>query len=75
MKCTICKQGETVPGYTTVTLQRGGSTLVIENVPARVCSNCEEAHVDEKTTRDLLTTAEQMATAGSLVNVSQYQAA
>ena len=75
MKCMICKQAETVPGYTTITLERGGLTLVIKNVPARVCSNCGEAYTDEKTTQDLLTTAEQMAAAGSLVDIRQYQAA
>ena len=74
MKCTICKQAETVPGNTTVTLERGGLTLVIKNVPARVCSNCGEAYTDERTTADLLITAEQMAAAGALVDIRQYSA-
>ena len=36
MKCVICKQGETLPGVTTVTLERNGLTLVVKSVPARV---------------------------------------
>ncbi|MCA9913998.1 MAG: type II toxin-antitoxin system MqsA family antitoxin, partial [Anaerolineae bacterium] len=34
MKCVICKQGDTRPGTVTVTLERGGTTLVFKNVPA-----------------------------------------
>jgi YgiT-type zinc finger domain-containing protein len=72
MKCTICKQVEIVPGFTNVTLERGGLTLVIKNVPAKVCSNCGEAYVDERTTEQMLSTAEQMAASGALVDIRQY---
>jgi YgiT-type zinc finger domain-containing protein len=74
MKCTICKQAETVQESTTVTLERGELTLVIKNVPAQVCSNCGEAYIDENTTAELLSTAEQMAAAGALVDIRQYSA-
>lgn len=74
MKCLICKQAETQPGVTTVTLERGGLTLVVKDVPAQVCPNCGEAYVDETTTAQLLKTAEQMANAGALVDVRQYVA-
>ena len=33
MQCIICKFGETSPGTTTVTLERGNTTLVIKSVP------------------------------------------
>ena len=49
--CAICKQGEVVAGTTTVTLERGGTTVVIKAVPAGVCDNCGEEYVDETTTR------------------------
>ncbi|MGH7938508.1 MAG: type II toxin-antitoxin system MqsA family antitoxin, partial [Bryobacteraceae bacterium] len=42
MKCTICKKGETAPGTATVTLERGGLTLVVKDVPAQICDNCGE---------------------------------
>jgi YgiT-type zinc finger domain-containing protein len=70
----ICKKAETVPGTTTVMLERGGLTLVIKNVPAKVCSNCGEAYVDERTTEQMLFTAEQMAASGALVDIRQYSA-
>jgi YgiT-type zinc finger domain-containing protein len=75
MKCVICRQGETQPGTTTVTLERGGMTLVIKGVPARVCDNCGEEYVDERVTERLLATADQAAQAGVQVDVRQYVAA
>ena len=68
IKCLICKQDETLEGVTTVTLERGALTLVIVDVPARVCPNCGEAYVDESVTTELLRTAEQMAAAGAQVD-------
>ena len=75
MTCIICKQGETKLGVTTVTLERNGLTLVIKNVPARVCSNCGEEYVDEEITTQLLATAEDVAQAGALVDIRAYAAA
>jgi YgiT-type zinc finger domain-containing protein len=75
MRCVICKQSETRPGVTTVTLERDGLTLVIKNVPAQVCPNCGEAYADENIASHLLVTAEMMAHSGALVDVRQYVAA
>jgi YgiT-type zinc finger domain-containing protein len=75
MKCLICKQAETIPGVTTVTLERDGLTLVVKDVPAQVCPNCGEAYADEKATAHLLKTAEQMAESGTLVDVRHYASA
>lgn len=57
MECLICKQAVPQPGVTTVTLERDGLTLVVKDVPARVCPNCDEAYVDEAVTAELLKTA------------------
>ena len=75
MKCVICKQGATKNGTTTVTLERDETTLVMRLVPARVCENCGEAYVDDKTTSNLLNTAEQIAKAGVQVELRDYKAA
>jgi len=75
MKCVICKHAETIPGTTTVTLERGGLTYVIKQVPAQVCPNCGEDYVDEDVTGDLLKSAEQMAKVGAQVDIRQYIAA
>jgi len=72
MKCVICRQAETVPGVTTVTLEREQLTYVIKHVPAQVCPNCGEAYVDEQTTAALFSEAEAAMRHGSQVNVREY---
>ena len=49
MRCVVCKHGQTEPGTTTITLDRGGLILVMRDVPAQVCPDCGEAYVDEET--------------------------
>ena len=75
MTCVICKHGETRPGKVTVTLERGGMTLVFKAVPADVCANCGEQYLDEKTTTRLLKTAEETAKAGVQVDIREFKAA
>jgi len=72
MKCVICKQGETRPSETTVTLQREGVTLVFRNVPAEVCENCGEAYVNEATARELLRWAEEAVQTGVVMGIREY---
>jgi len=47
VKCLICKFGRTAPGRVTVTLERGGSVVVIRDVPAEVCADCGEYYLAE----------------------------
>ena len=75
MKCVICKKSETQSGTATITLSRNGTTLVIKNVPAQVCSNCGEEYVDEQTTTKLLRDADKLARAGTLLDIREYIAA
>ncbi|MBF0133246.1 MAG: type II toxin-antitoxin system MqsA family antitoxin [Magnetococcales bacterium] len=75
MKCVICKQGDTHPGYATVSLEREGVTLVIKKVPAQVCQNCGEEYLDETTTSYLLTRMEDAVNTGVQVDVRQFVAA
>jgi len=75
MTCVVCKKGETKPGKATITLERGGVTLVFKSVPANVCANCGEQYVDEMTSTKLLKTAEESAKAGVQVDIREYKAA
>ncbi len=75
MKCVICKRGETHPGAGTVTLERGGTTVVVKKVPAEICSNCGEKYYDEQITAHLLQVAEEAARSGVQVDVREYLAA
>jgi YgiT-type zinc finger domain-containing protein len=72
MKCVICNRAETIPGTTSVLLERDHLTLVVNNVPARVCPNCGEAYADETVTASLLHQAEKMAKAGAKADVREY---
>lgn len=74
MQCVICKQGETHPGTTTVTLERAGTTLVIKGVPALVCDNCGEYYLDEAMTERVLAMAEQAVAQGAEIEVRRFAA-
>ena len=75
MKCVICKQGETVQGAVTVTLERGEMTLVVKNVPAQVCEVCGEEYIDEDASQRLSEVAEKEAKNGVALEVREYAAA
>ena len=75
MKCVVCKQGETQNGVTTVVLERDRLTLVVKEVPAQVCENCGEDYVDEKAAAQLLRLGEELAAAGTQVEVRRFVAA
>jgi len=72
MKCVICKDGETRPGSTAVTLERENTTLVFKAVPAEACVNCGEAYVAEDVSRQILAAAEQAARSGVQVDVREF---
>ncbi|NLI76540.1 MAG: type II toxin-antitoxin system MqsA family antitoxin [Candidatus Riflebacteria bacterium] len=75
MKCVICKMGKTAPGTTTVTLERDGLVLVVQEVPAQVCSNCGEAYVDETIGSLLLEDAGRIAASGAQVDIRRFKGA
>jgi YgiT-type zinc finger domain-containing protein len=75
MKCPICKNGETHPGTTTLTLERGPLTMVVRQVPAEICDNCGEDYIDEATTEKTLIQAEAAARQGVTVEVREFAAA
>jgi YgiT-type zinc finger domain-containing protein len=72
MKCLLCNQAEIIPGITSVLLERGLLSLTINNVPARICPTCGEAYADETVAANLLHQAEEMARAGTKVDVRGY---
>lgn len=75
MMCPICRNGETRPGTTTVTLERGELTFVAKDVPAEVCANCGEEYLDEATTEKVMRMAEEAAASGVKVDIRTYRAA
>jgi YgiT-type zinc finger domain-containing protein len=74
MKCVICKQGETAPGVTAITLRRGESILIFKNVPADICDNCAEYYLSEEVTEKLLQRAEAAIQTGVELEVLRFAA-
>jgi YgiT-type zinc finger domain-containing protein len=74
MECVICKNGQTKEGMTTVTFERDGLTLIIKEIPAKVCTNCGEDYLDVHVTNEILVMAERMAKSGVIVDVRKYVA-
>jgi YgiT-type zinc finger domain-containing protein len=74
MKCAICKNGETDPQKITVTLERNGTTLVIKDVPAEVCTNCGEEYVSAQTNKELLQRAESSIAKGAELELLKFAA-
>ena len=71
----ICKHGETKQGTTTVTLEKGNSTIVFKEVPAQICDNCGEKYIDEATTKELLNKAREIVKNGVEVDIRKYEIA
>lgn len=75
MRCVICKNGETKDGFTTITLEKEGSTIVFKEVPAKVCDNCGESYIDGDITKDLLNKAREIIKKGVEVDIRKYEKA
>lgn len=74
MKCVICKTGQTHPGKTTVTLERGSTVVVIRDVPAEICEDCGEYYLDEETAKRVYREAELTAERHVEVEILRYAA-
>lgn len=74
MTCLICKKGNTIAGLTTITLERGQTTIVFKGVPAEICATCGEVYVNGDASRNMLEAAEAAASAGVQIEVRAYAA-
>jgi YgiT-type zinc finger domain-containing protein len=72
MNCLICRQTEIVDGFTSITLEREEFRLLINHVPAHVCSSCGEAIVDEDVANRLLSEAKDVMNEGVIEDVREY---
>nr|VFK53010.1 MAG: YgiT-type zinc finger domain-containing protein [Candidatus Kentron sp. TUN] len=74
MKCAICQNGNTEEGFTTVVLERDGTTLVFKQVPAEVCDNCGEEYVSSSVNRALLQRAREELHRGVALEMLDFAA-
>ena len=54
MKCAICNYGETQFGFTTIVLEKNGTTLLFRQVPAQICDTCGEEYISSETNQIIL---------------------
>lgn len=72
MICLICRQDEMIDGLTSVSFQRGKMHLTVNNVPARVCPSCGEAHVEEDVAVLLLRNVDVASNVGISQSAIEY---
>jgi YgiT-type zinc finger domain-containing protein len=70
--CLICRRADTIDGLTSVSFERGEMSLVVNNVPARICPSCGESYVDNQTAVQLLRDAEELFQTGMRADVIEY---
>lgn len=49
MICLICKNKKMKRGTTVLPIERGKAVLLVTDIPARICANCGEPYIDERT--------------------------
>lgn len=74
MKCVICKAGAVRKGNTTVTLERGGSLIIVKGVPADICDQCGEYYLSEAVTEKVMAQAEEAVARNAEVEIIRYAA-
>lgn len=74
MKCSICRNGETMRGEVSVMLEREQTTVIVKGVPADICRNCGEYWLEEKVAGRLLRQAEDAAARRAEVEIVRYAA-
>lgn len=72
MKCAACSTGHTLPGATTVTVERGHTTLVLKAVPALVCDTCGEDYLEAEVLAEVERIAEAAVASGVEVLVRDF---
>ena len=74
LECQLCKHGSTSSGMVTVTLQKGDTTVIIKGVPAEICENCGEYYLDENTTKQVLSMAQEAVKNRAEVEILSFAA-
>lgn len=75
MKCSLCRNGETFPGEVTVNLERGGSIILIKNVPAEICNNCGNYYLSDKISDLVLKQSEDAVRNGAELEIIKLKMA
>lgn len=74
MKCVICKNGITQPGFATVVVERGATTVILKQVPADICDDCGEYYLSSEITAQVLEKADAAVKSGAEVEILRFAA-
>lgn len=74
MICPICRHGNIISGNTTITFEKGNTTIVLKKVPAEVCDNCQESFISEKISKNILKIVEAEVKKGIEIEILNYAA-
>ena len=72
MECIFCKNGHTFEGETTLTLQRNQAIILVKNVPAQICNNCDEAYLSAEVNKTVLDIAEDAIKKGAELEIIRF---
>ena len=72
MICLLCRQAETVDGFTSAAFERDETRLVVRQIPARVCPSCGEAYMDEDVAVALLRELDELTATGIMETVVKF---
>ena len=71
-KCYFCKIGDVKPGFVTVPETTASLTVVLKEVPAKVCNNCSEHYFDSEVVARLEKIITDTQNAGIEILVRKY---
>ncbi len=69
MECALCHNGTTKNGLVTVSLERGGTIVLIKKVPAEVCTNCGHYYLSEEMAADVLKRGNEAISKGAELEI------
>ncbi len=75
MECVICKNGTTIKGKVTITFEKKEAIIVIKDVPANICNNCENYFLDSDIAKKVLAKANEELNKGALFEVTSLRVA
>ena len=71
MNCSSCG-GTVVPGTTTVTVERGDTTVMVRGVSVLICDACGEENLDEANLRQVERLVDEAVATGATMVVHEY---
>jgi len=72
MECIICKNGTTMPGSDTLTIEMEGHLVIIRDVPGEVCENCGHFYIDSNAAIEVQKKIKKAVADGAELEILKY---